>query len=66
MAAAHFETGTLSDIGVHLNRFLEKCFKESRSVDLESLCIVAEEKVFILHLKLKLSLLDRLPFRKKY
>lgn len=45
MAAAHFETGPLSDLGVHLNRLLEKFFKESRCVDLESLCIVAEDKV---------------------
>lgn len=52
MAAAHFESGTQSDLGVHLNRFLEKCFKESRSVDLESLCIVAEEKVWNLRVDL--------------
>ncbi|XP_046671158.1 exosome complex component rrp45 [Homalodisca vitripennis] len=46
MAAAHFETGPQSELGVHLNRLLEKFFKESRCVDLESLCIVAEEKVW--------------------
>lgn len=45
MAALHFEAGPQSDLGVHLNRLLEKFFKESRCVDLESLCIVAEEKV---------------------
>lgn len=49
MAAAHFEVGPLSDLGVHLNRLLEKFFKESRCVDLESLCIVAEEKVRVNH-----------------
>lgn len=45
MAAAHFESGPPSDLNVHLNRLLEKFFKESKCVDLESLCIVAEEKV---------------------
>ncbi|XP_054271689.1 uncharacterized protein LOC128992238 isoform X2 [Macrosteles quadrilineatus] len=46
MAAVHFESGPQSDLSVHLNRLLEKFFKESRCVDLESLCIVAEEKVW--------------------
>lgn len=45
MAALHYEAGPQSDLGVHLNRLLEKFLKESRCVDLESLCIVAEEKV---------------------
>lgn len=57
MAAAHFETGAQSDLGVHLIRFLEKCFKESRSVDLESLCIVAEEKVFYITYKIDIKVI---------
>nr|CAD7412530.1 unnamed protein product [Timema poppensis] len=46
MGASHFESGRLSELGVQLNRLLEKAIKDSHCVDLESLCIVAEEKVF--------------------
>ncbi|XP_071787486.1 exosome complex component RRP45-like [Asterias amurensis] len=46
MASPSFEAGRLSEYGVELNRLLEKCLKESRAVDLESLCIVAGEKVW--------------------
>nr|CAD7265966.1 unnamed protein product [Timema shepardi] len=45
MGASHFESGRLSELGVQLNRLLEKAIKDSHCVDLESLCIVAEEKV---------------------
>lgn len=45
MAALHFESGRQSDISVQVNRLLEKCLKESKCVDLEALCIVADEKV---------------------
>lgn len=45
MAALHFESGRHSDISIQVNRLLEKCLKESKCVDLEALCIVAEEKV---------------------
>jgi hypothetical protein len=47
MGAPHFEAGRQSELAVQLNRLLEKCIKDSRCVDLESLCIVAEEKVCI-------------------
>jgi hypothetical protein len=51
----------MSDQGVEINRILERCLKESRCVDTESLCIISGEKVsmhkkfqhlhqFILHL----------------
>jgi hypothetical protein len=30
---------------VEINRLLERCLKESKCLDLESLCIVSEEKV---------------------
>lgn len=46
MGAPHFEAGRQSDLAVQLNRLLEKCIKDSRCVDLESLCITAEEKVW--------------------
>lgn len=35
----------MSEYGVELNRLLERCIKESRCVDTESLCIVSGEKV---------------------
>lgn len=44
MGASTFEKGQ-SDLNVYLNRLIEKCIIDSRCVDLESLCIVAEEKV---------------------
>ena len=47
MGAPHFEVGRQSELAVQLNRLLEKCIKDSRCVDLESLCIVAEEKVYV-------------------
>ncbi|PNF15123.1 hypothetical protein B7P43_G15566 [Cryptotermes secundus] len=48
MGSPHFEVGLQSELAVQLNRLLEKCIKDSRCVDLESLCIVAEEKVWVL------------------
>jgi len=47
MAAQHFEVGRLSPQGVELTRILERAIKESRCVDMESLCIVADEKVWV-------------------
>ena len=49
MAALHYEQGRQSDISIQVNRLLEKCLKESKCVDLEALCIVAEEKVISKH-----------------
>ena len=46
MAAPHFETGKPSEASIQVNRILERAFKDSRCVDLESLCIVSEEKVW--------------------
>lgn len=46
MAACHFEAGRSSDSSIQLNRILERVIKDSSCVDLESLCIVAEEKVW--------------------
>ena len=36
----------MTDFGVEVNRFMERFYIESRAVDLESLCIVAGEKVY--------------------
>ncbi|CAH0390183.1 unnamed protein product [Bemisia tabaci] len=46
MASVHFESGKINDAEVKINRILEKCFRESKCIDLEALCIVAEEKVW--------------------
>ncbi|XP_052077731.1 exosome complex component RRP45-like isoform X1 [Mytilus californianus] len=46
MASPVFEVGRMSDQGVEINRILERCLKESRCVDTESLCIIAGEKVW--------------------
>ncbi|XP_053669989.1 uncharacterized protein LOC128720351 [Anopheles nili] len=46
MAAPHFDGGRQSDESVQLNRILERALKDSGCVDLESLCLVAEEKVW--------------------
>lgn len=45
MSAPHFEPGRQSELSVQLNRVLEKCIKDSKAVDLESLCIKVNEKV---------------------
>lgn len=46
MAAPHFEAGRMSEVGVQVNRILERAIKDSGCVDLESLCLVADEKVW--------------------
>ncbi|XP_039289513.1 exosome complex component rrp45 isoform X2 [Nilaparvata lugens] len=46
MAIPNIEQSTLSEMHTNLSRLLEKCIKESHCVDLEALCIVAEEKVW--------------------
>lgn len=46
MACPSFEVGRQTEEGVELSRLLERCLKESRCVDLESLCIAAGEKVW--------------------
>jgi len=50
LAAPRFDAGRQSDEGVELSRLLERTLKESRCLDLESLCIVAEEKVWQIRL----------------
>jgi len=46
MAAPHFEAGRLGDAGVECSRLLERCIKESRCLDVESLCVMAGDKVW--------------------
>ncbi|XP_005186893.2 exosome complex component RRP45 [Musca domestica] len=52
MAAPHFEAGRNCELTVQLNRTLERTFKDSKCLDLESLCITAEERVWILRVDL--------------
>ncbi|CAG9856221.1 unnamed protein product [Phyllotreta striolata] len=52
LAAPHFDTGRQSDVGVQLNRLLEKCLKDSKALDLESLCIKMNEKVWSIRVDL--------------
>lgn len=57
MAAPHLEIGfPLTDSCIQINRILERTLRESRCVDLESLCIIAEEKVW--NLRVDISVLN--------
>ncbi|XP_059051302.1 exosome complex component RRP45 [Achroia grisella] len=53
MAAPQFEANRQTDLTVYLNRLIEKCYKDSKCIDLESLCIVVEEKVWSLRVDIK-------------
>ncbi|XP_071516121.1 exosome complex component RRP45-like [Panulirus ornatus] len=46
MAAPHFEPGRGNDLVDELQQILDRNIKESRCLDLESLCIMAEESVW--------------------
>jgi exosome complex component RRP45 len=46
MAAPHFEVGSSSEVCIFVNRILERTIRDSRCIDMESLCIIAEEKVW--------------------
>jgi len=46
LASAAYEAGRMSDYGMEVNRLVERCLKESRPIDVESLCIIAGEKVW--------------------
>lgn len=50
MAAPNFEIGRLTEFGVEINRLLERCIVDSRALDVESLCIVAGEKVWAIRI----------------
>ncbi|EZA56904.1 hypothetical protein DMN91_000999 [Ooceraea biroi] len=56
LAAQHFESGRQSEATILLSRQLEKCFKDSKCVDLESLCIVADKKVW--NLRIDISIIN--------
>jgi len=46
MAAPQFEQGRPSELSTELTRILERCIRESRCVDTESLCVMAGVKVW--------------------
>ncbi|XP_077427736.1 exosome complex component RRP45 isoform X2 [Vanacampus margaritifer] len=46
MASPSFEHGRQSELLVKLNRQLERCFRNSKCIDTESLCVVSGEKVW--------------------
>ncbi|XP_011646483.1 exosome complex component rrp45 isoform X1 [Pogonomyrmex barbatus] len=50
LAAQHFESGRQSEAAILISRQLEKCFKDSKCIDLESLCIVADKKIWNLRI----------------
>lgn len=49
MASPAFEVGRHSAQATEIGRILERCLKESRAVDTESLCIIAGQKVWAIH-----------------
>ncbi|KAJ8271574.1 hypothetical protein COCON_G00104330 [Conger conger] len=46
MASPSFEPGRQSELLVKLNRLLERCLRNSKCIDTESLCVVSGEKVW--------------------
>ncbi|KAM9030456.1 exosome complex component RRP45 isoform 2-T2 [Ara ararauna] len=54
MAAPGLEPGRQSDLLVKLNRQIERCLRNSRCIDTESLCIVAGQKVWQIRLDMHL------------
>ncbi|XP_065059385.1 exosome complex component RRP45-like isoform X2 [Rhopilema esculentum] len=53
MASPAFETGRPSNEAIDLNRFAERCLKESKAIDTESLCIIAGEKVWCIRVDIQ-------------
>ncbi|XP_024068770.1 exosome complex component RRP45 isoform X2 [Terrapene carolina triunguis] len=54
MAAPAFEPGRQSELLVKLNRLLERCLRNSKCIDTESLCVVAGVKVWQIRVDLHL------------
>ncbi|NWI28835.1 EXOS9 protein, partial [Sula dactylatra] len=54
MAAPGFEPGRQPELLVQLNRLIERCLRNSKCIDTESLCVVAGEKVWQIRLDLHL------------
>ncbi|XP_043917467.1 exosome complex component RRP45 [Protopterus annectens] len=56
MASPVFEAGRNSELCVKLNQLLERCFRNSKCIDTESLCVVSGEKVW--HIRVDIHLLN--------
>ncbi|KAJ7406767.1 Exosome complex component RRP45 [Willisornis vidua] len=54
MAAPGLEPGRQSELLVSVNRLLERCLRDSKCIDTESLCVVAGEKVWQIRLDMHL------------
>nr|XP_021410616.1 exosome complex component RRP45 isoform X1 [Lonchura striata domestica] len=54
MAAPGLEPGRQSELLVSLNRLLERCLRDSKCIETESLCVVAGEKVWQIRLDMHL------------
>ncbi|XP_073428106.1 exosome complex component RRP45 isoform X1 [Dendrobates tinctorius] len=54
MASPAFESGRHSELLVKLNRLLERCLRNSKCIDTESLCVQAGEKVWQIRVDLHL------------
>ncbi|KAM5194423.1 exosome complex component RRP45 [Mantella aurantiaca] len=54
MASPAFEPGRPSELVVRLNRLLERCLRNSKCIDMESLCVQAGEKVWQIRVDLHL------------
>ncbi|XP_063776319.1 exosome complex component RRP45 [Pseudophryne corroboree] len=54
MASPAFEPGRPSELVVKLNRLLERCLRNSKCIDTESLCVQAGEKVWQVRVDLHL------------
>ncbi|NP_001085439.1 exosome component 9 L homeolog [Xenopus laevis] len=54
MAFPGFEMGRQSELSVKLNRLLERCLRNSKCIDTESLCVAAGEKVWQIRVDLHL------------
>lgn len=54
MASPAFESGRSSELLVKLNRLLERCLRNSKCIDTESLCVAAGEKVWQIRVDLHL------------
>ncbi|XP_066154347.1 uncharacterized protein Rrp45 [Euwallacea fornicatus] len=54
MGDSNFEPGRQTELFCQLNRFIEKCIKDSRALDLESLCVKMNERVWALRVDVNL------------
>lgn len=54
MASPAFEPGRPSELVIKLNRLLERCLRNSKCIDTESLCVQAGEKVWQIRVDLHL------------